>query len=123
RRRLHAGAQSGGDAVQSGRRGQAVAPGTWSPHAANGPARDRSAPTPANLVTARGDDLLAVGRQGLVLVVVHQVQRELADTQLAQFGEPFDVCRGRPDQTEPVDDVVRHEVRRRVARPAVVAVV
>ena len=55
--------------------------------------------------------------QGGVLLVVHEVNAEVVRADLAQLGEPVQVPLQRPEQAEPVDDVVRDECGRRVARP------
>ena len=86
----------------------------------------RSRRVTALAVTARvdgRDDLLAVGRQRGVLGVVLQVERELVDAEVAQLGQPLDLLLDRPDEAEPVDDLVRDEVGVRVAGLAVRVVV
>ena len=81
----------------------------------------RRPPRPAS---AQGsNDLAAVGGQGLLLLVVHQVQGELVHPGLGQLTQPVHVRGGRAEQAEPVHDLVRHEVHRRVVGLAVVRVV
>ena len=65
-----------------------------------------------------------VGGQGLLLLVVHQVQRRTGRRRARPARASRSTCADAgPEQAEPVDDLVRHEVDRRVARPAVVGVV
>src|SRR5262249_60536728 len=64
-----------------------------------------------------------VGVEGGVLGVVHEVQAEVVGADLAQFRQPVHVQLRRPEQAEPVHDVVGHEVGGRVVRLPVVGVV
>src|SRR5829696_1645241 len=71
----------------------------------------------------RRDDVLAVRGQGVVLAIVLQVDGELVDAEPGQLGQPGDVLLDRPEDAEPVDDLVRHERRVDVPGPAVLVVV
>src|ERR1017187_8461702 len=55
--------------------------------------------------------------------VMHQVESKLVHANIQQPSKPLYVPLDGSEQTEPVDDVVRYEVDRRVVRSAVVAVV
>ncbi len=69
----------------------------------------RSYPAKAALAKG-GDDVGAVGGQGLVGLIVHQVKRELTSTEAGQLAEPVHVRGRAAEQAEPVHDLVRHEV-------------
>ena len=70
-----------------------------------------------------GQDALTVREQGLVLRVMLEIDGELVDPELTQLVEAAQVLLGRPEDAEPVDDLVGHERRVRVARLAVLVVV
>ena len=69
------------------------------------------------------DDLFSVLGQRVVLVVVLQVDRELIDPERAEFLESLHVVVRGSDDAEPIDDLVRNEVRVCVAGLPVLVVV
>ena len=71
----------------------------------------------------RGQDLLAVRGQRVVLVVVLQVDRELVDPEVFQLTHPLDVHVDRANDAEAVDDLVGHEGGVAVTSLAVLVVV
>ena len=84
--------------------------------------RDRRGPDTSGSAWA-GMIWLAVGGQGVLLLVVHQVHGELVGAGLGQLAQPVHVRGRRAEQAEPVHDLVRHEVHVRVVGLAVVRVV
>src|SRR5687768_1712568 len=58
----------------------------------------------------RRDDLATVDLERLLLVAVHQVDVELVDTGVGQFGQLAPVVVDRSDDAEAVDHLVGHEL-------------
>src|ERR1700751_1763854 len=86
--------------------------------------RTRGYVTRATLVSGEGrDDGIAVGGQGLGGLVVHQGDSNLVGPDRGQLAQPVQVRLSRAEQAEPVHDGIRHEVRGRVVRLAVMGVV
>src|SRR5262249_41075246 len=103
-----------------------VTPGrtpVWTrPAPAGPPPAPRSGPG-AGAGSDRADHVAGVGVQRGVLLVVHEVDAEVVGADLAQLRQPVQVPFRRPEQAEPVHDVVGNELRGRVACLAVVRVV
>src|SRR4051812_28417789 len=86
--------------------------------------RDRPASGICRLAVVHArDDMLAVVRQRRVLGVVLEVEREVADAQAGELAQAADVLLGRPDEAEPIDDLVGDEADMVVGGAAVAAVV
>src|SRR6202000_2156100 len=69
------------------------------------------AQSPPAARSAQGrDHRVAVGGQGLLGLVVHQVHGELVDAEAGQLLQPRHVRLGRPGQAEPVHDLIRDEI-------------
>ena len=69
------------------------------------------------------DHLVAVRGQRRVLGVVLEVQPEVIDAEGGELSQARDMCLGRSDQAEPLDDLVGHELGVGVAGASVLVVV